>query len=294
MQAREVERMPDTQGVATKRRRLRTELRRLREASGLNQAEVVRELDWSTSKLIRIENGSVGVSVTDVRALLGVYRAPDDAVDGLVQLARATKERQWWSAYRHILSPTYREFIGYEADASALLQFHPTIVPGLLQTEDYIRAILPAVALNPLSDELFEGLVEIRLRRQKEILHGGHPPDYTVIVDEAVLHRLVGGAKVMRAQLDHLTAMQGQQVSLGVLPFAAGGHPGMQGAFHVMEFTSAEDESVVFLETAVGNPVEREQDQVAQYREQFLGMLERSVRGNAAATLIRKIAKELS
>ena len=83
--------MPDTQGVATKRRRLRTELRRLREASGLNQAEVVRELDWSTSKLIRIENGSVGVSVTDVRALLGVYRAPDDAVDGLVQLARATK-----------------------------------------------------------------------------------------------------------------------------------------------------------------------------------------------------------
>ena len=98
----------------------------------------------------------------------------------------------------------------------------------------------------------------------------------------------------MRAQLDHFAALQGQHVSLGVLPFAAGGHAGMQGAFHVMEFTSAEDESVVFLETAVGNPVEREQDQVAQYREQFLGMLERSVRGNAAATLIRKIAKELS
>jgi transcriptional regulator with XRE-family HTH domain len=286
--------MPDTQGVATKRRRLRTELRRLREASGLNQAQVVRELDWSTSKLIRIENGSVGVSVTDVRALLGVYRAPEEAVDGLVKLARATRERQWWSAYRHILSPTYREFIGYEADASALLQFHPTIVPGLLQTEDYIRAVLPAVALNPLADELFEGLVEVRLRRQKEILQSENPPEYTVIVDEAALRRLVGGTKVMRAQLEHLAATQGNQVSFAVLPFAAGGHVGMQGAFHVMEFASAEDESVLFLETALGNPVQREQEQVAQYREQFLGMLARSVRGNAAATLIRKIAKELS
>jgi transcriptional regulator with XRE-family HTH domain len=286
--------MPDTQGVATKRRRLRTELRRLRESSGLNQAEVVRELDWSTSKLIRIENGSVGVSVTDVRALLGVYHAQDDAVDALVQLARETRERQWWSAYRHILSPTYREFIGYEAEASTLMQFHPTIVPGLLQTEDYIRAILPSVALSPLSEELFEGLVEIRLRRQKEILHGGHPPDYTVVVDEAVLRRLVGGAGVMRAQLDHLVAMQGAHVSLAVLPFSAGGHVGMQGAFHVIEFSSADEESVLFLETAVGNPVEREQAHVAQYRERFLDTLDRSVGGDAAVTLIRGIAKELS
>jgi transcriptional regulator with XRE-family HTH domain len=286
--------MPDTPGVATKRRRLRTELRRLREASGLHQTEVVRELDWSTSKLIRIENGSVGISVTDVRALLGVYRAPEESVDGLVKLARTTRDRQWWSAYRHILSPTYREFIGYEADASALLQFHPTIVPGLLQTEDYIRAILPAVALNPLSDELFEGLVEVRLRRQKEILHSDHLPEYTVVVDEAALRRLVGGAKVMRAQLEHLASVQGDQVSFAVLPFAAGGHLGMQGAYHIMEFASAEDESVLFLETAVGNPVQREQEQVAQYREQFLGMLARSVRGSAAATFIRKIAKELS
>jgi transcriptional regulator with XRE-family HTH domain len=286
--------MPETQGVATTRRRLRTELRRLREASGLNQSEVVRELEWSTSKLIRIENGSVGVSVTDVRALLGLYKAPEEAVDGLVRLARATRERQWWSAYRHVLTPTYREFIGYESDASALRQFHPTIVPGLLQTEEYVRAILPAVALKPISDELFEDLVAIRLRRQKEILHSGHPPEYTAIVDEAVLRRIVGGPKVMRGQLDHLAAIQGNAVTLAVLPFTSGGHVGMQGAFHVMEFASAEDESVLFLETAAGNPVEREQDQVAQYREQFHGMFARSIQGNAAATLIRKIAKEHS
>src|SRR4029453_12709918 len=108
--------------------------------------------------------------------VLGCLRGADEAVDPLVQLARETRERQWWSAYRHILSPTYREFIGYEADASALLQFHPPIVPGLLQTEDYIRAVLPAVALNPIADELFEGLVAVRLRRQKEILQGDNPP----------------------------------------------------------------------------------------------------------------------
>jgi transcriptional regulator with XRE-family HTH domain len=286
--------MPETQGVATTRRRLRTELRRLREARGLNQSEVVKELDWSTSKLIRIENGSVGVSVTDVRALLGFYQAPEDLVDGLVRLARVTRERQWWSAYRHALTPTYREFIGYEADASTLWQFHPTIVPGLLQTEDYVRAILPAVALKPLADELLEDLVAIRLRRQKEILHSGHAPEYTAIVDEAVLRRVVGGPKLMRAQLEHLIALQGDVVTIAVLPFTAGGHVGMQGAFHVMDFASAEDESVVFLETAVGNPVEREQDQVAQYREQFHNMLARSIQGNAAVSFIRKLAKEHS
>src|SRR4030095_5593764 len=130
-------------------------------------------------------------------------------------------------------------------------------------TEDYIRAVLPAVALNPIADELFEGLVAVRLRRQKEILQGDNPPEYTVIVGAAALRRLVGGAKVMRAQLEHLAAIQGDHVSFAVLPFAAGGHVGMQGALHVMEFASAEDESVLFLETALGNPVQREQEQVA-------------------------------
>src|SRR5262245_17181622 len=133
--------MPDSQGVATTRRRLRTELRRLREAAGLHQSEVVKQLDWSISKLIRIENGSVGISVTDVRALAGIYRAEPDIIEEFVKLARVTRERQWWSSFRNILTLNYREYIGFEAEASGIYQIHPTIIPGLLQTEDYIRAV---------------------------------------------------------------------------------------------------------------------------------------------------------
>lgn len=285
--------MPETQGVATTRRRLRTELRRLREVAGRHQSEVVKELDWSISKLIRIENGSVGISVTDVRALAGVYQADPVRIEELVKLARVTRERQWWSSYRHILSPSYREFIGYEADATALLQAHPTAIPGLLQTEEYMHAIIASTGLGAVSTERAEAAFEVRRRRQDEILFSGHAPQFTVILDEGALRRHVGGAKVMRGQLEHLAHLAGDLVTVGIMPFEAGGHLAMQGAFQIMEFASEEDASILFLETATGNPVQREQEHVAQYREAFDAMLERSTRGAAAGRFIRRVAADL-
>ncbi|HEY7223300.1 MAG TPA: helix-turn-helix transcriptional regulator [Micromonosporaceae bacterium] len=286
--------MPENSGVATTRRRLRTELRRLREAAKMHQSDVVKELDWSISKLIRIENGSVGISVTDLRALAGVYRADPEAVEELVKLARVTRERHWWSAYRHVLSANYREFIGYESDATALTQMHPSIVPGLLQTEAYIRAIISGTALAPIATERVDTLVQVRLRRQQEILHSPQPPEFTVLIDEAGLRRLVGGPKVMRGQLEHLARLAEGSVRLAILPFSAGGHPGMQGAFHIMDFASPEEESVLFLETALGNPVQREQEEIAQYREAFDSMLARSLRGDEAIDFIAKSAADLA
>ena len=153
--------MSDGQGPATTRRRLRVELRRLRETKELPQADVAKRLDWSLSKLIRIENGTVSISVTDVRALLGVYRAPEETVEDLVSLARSARERRWWSRYRDVLNPPYQEFIGFEADAVRLRQFHPTIVPGLLQIEPYIRALIKALALSPMSDTTVDALVQV-------------------------------------------------------------------------------------------------------------------------------------
>jgi transcriptional regulator with XRE-family HTH domain len=286
--------MPDVAGVATTRRRLRTELRRLREAAGMHQSDVVQELDWSISKLIRIENGTVGISVTDVRALAGLYGADARLVEELVTLARVTRERQWWSAYRHILAPTYREFIGYEAEATRLMQMHPCIVPGLLQTEAYVRSIIPSALLAPLAPDQVEALVEVRLQRQK-ILHSGSPPDFSVIIDEAALRREVGGAAVMREQLERLaTLATGDTVRIAVLPFRTGGHPGMQGAFHIMDFASPDEDSVLFLETASGQPVQREQEQIALYREAFATMLHSCLQDSAAAKFVRTIADSLS
>jgi transcriptional regulator with XRE-family HTH domain len=286
--------MPDGQGVATTRRRLRTELRRLREAAKLHQTDVVKQLDWSISKLIRIENGSVGVSVTDVRALAALYGAGPEQVEELVRLARITRERQWWSSYRHVLSPSLREYIAYEADAAAIYAAHPTLVPGLLQTEEYMRAVLAPRHLEPsVSPERIEAEVEVRRRRQQEVLYSGHPPQYHVILDESALRRHIGGARVMRAQIEHLMTLPDDLVSIAVWPMSAGGHIALQGAFTIMEFANEDEPGVLFLESALGNPIERDQDQVHRYRKAFDAMLEECLRGDEARSLMSRVADEL-
>jgi transcriptional regulator with XRE-family HTH domain len=285
--------MPDGQGVATTRRRLRTELRRLREAAGLHQTEVVKQLDWSISKLIRIENGSVGVSVTDVRALAALYGAEPELVEELVRLARITRERQWWSSYRHVLSPSLREYIAYEADASAIYVAHPTLIPGLLQTEAYIRAVLESTRVEPAASERIEAEFDVRRRRQQEILYSGHPPKYHVILDESALRRHIGGAEVMRRQIEHLMALTEDLVTIAVWPMSAGGHVAMLGAFTIMEFANEDEPGVLFLESALGHPIERDQDQVDKYRKAFDVMLQRCLVGAEARSLMARIADEL-
>jgi transcriptional regulator with XRE-family HTH domain len=281
---------------ATTRRRLRAELRRMREAGGFAQAEVVRKLDWSQSKLIRIENGSVGISVTDARALLSLYGAADSLGDELVGLARSSRVRTWWSAYREVLSPQHQEFIGFEADAARLRQFHPSIVPDLLQTEDYIRALLPATVLTPLPQSTYDSLLEVRLRRQEEVLGGTNPPRFTVVLDEAALRRPVGGVRAMREQLEYLARMQDQPtVSVAVLPFAAGPHIGMAGAFHIMEFDDDVDDDILYLESVHADMALRDKPEiVARYGEQFEHMLKLSLTGGAAADYLRRIGRELA
>lgn len=285
--------MPETQGVATTRRRLRIELRRLREAAGLHQSDVVKQLDWSISKLIRIENGSVGVSVTDVRALAGIYRADPDLTEELVKLARVTRERQWWSSYRHVLTQSYREYIGYEADAAAIYTAHPTAIPGLLQTDDYIRAINASTGLEPSSPERAEAEFEVRRRRQQTVLFSADPPRYHVILDEGALRRHIGGAAVMRAQLEHLAELSQERVTLGVLPFRIGGHVAMQGAFTVMEFAGDAEAGVLFFESASGLPMQREQDEVDRYRKAFDRLAERALLDAKARAFIRQVADDL-
>jgi transcriptional regulator with XRE-family HTH domain len=288
--------MPEGQGPATTRRRLRFELRRLREEKSLRQDEVVDKLDWSLSKLIRIENGSVGVSVTDVRALLGIYGAPTSVADELVALARSARQRRWWSSYRDILNQQYQEFIGFEADAARLRQFHPSIVPGLLQTETYIRAMIPALALSPLPEAVYESLVQVRLRRQQEILDSDDPPEFVVVIDEAALRRPVGGLDAMRDQLRHIAEVQSQDtVTLGILPFSAGPHVGMQGAFHIMEFAADEDDDVLYLENALGDVSMRDRPElVSLYSKHLDRLLERSIKGEAAVEYLAKISDELT
>ncbi len=218
-------------------------------------------------------------------------------MDGhLIELARTSRVRTWWSGYRDVLTTQHQEFLGFEADASRLRQFHPTMVPGLLQTEEYMRALLPALALGRNPESTYDSLVAVRLRRQTELLGGDRSPELTVVIDEAVLRRAVGGPRTMRAQLEHLAAMQGQrQVSLAVLPFSAGPHIGMAGAFHLMDFADdGRDASVLYLEGATGKVSAREDAEVvAWYGDRFAEALGRCHTGAAAADFVRAVAAEI-
>jgi len=274
------------------RRRLRAELRRLRDEQHLAQEHVANEMEWSISKLIRIENGSVGISINDLKALLDLYGVADSDRADLVELARASRQRMWWSQYQKFLAPTYLEFIGFEADAARIRAFQPMTVPGLLQTEAYARAINAATTFSDEPREGDEERIQVRLARQRDIFADGPSPvDYLAIIDESVLHRPVGGVDTMQAQLDHLLEVSERpSVEICVLPVAVGAHPGLTGGFSILEYADEADDDVVYLDGGPNQAILREQtDRVESYRRVFDRLLALSVRGEEAVELVRKV-----
>jgi transcriptional regulator with XRE-family HTH domain len=257
--------MVNNQAPAFYRRRVRDALRKAREKAGHTQRQAAERLDWSLSKLVRIEAGTVGVSTTDLRALLQLYGVNDQAdVEALVEMSRATRRRPWFSKYQDILNPAFAQYLGYESSAAIIRGFEPLAIPGLLQTDDYGRAVLVASGASQIDER-----VELRVARQ-ELLDSDDCPRIYYVLDEAALHRRVGGAAVMRGQLRHLRKLMAHpQISVQVIPFATGAHSSMSGSFTILEFADW-DEDVLYQETARGSVTSREdQDRVADYRVSF-------------------------
>ena len=257
--------MGDGPRQAVKRRRLRAELRNARQGAGLTQDQVAEAMDWSLSKIIRIEAGSVGVSTNDMRALLKLYNISDpDRTEELLAIARVARERS--TAFKDA-PPKLMQFIEYEAAASVIRGFQPLLVPGLLQTEEYARAVIQRLMPEEPKARV-EALVNIRMKRQQML---GRPDlkQLLFVLDEAALRRQVGGAAVMRRQVGHLAEMaQRPNMTLEVVPFNAGAHPGMQGPFVIFEFPDADD--VLFLETSGGDLIIRdEREDIAIHEEQL-------------------------
>lgn len=250
--------MPDASGLGpvVQRAILTGELQRLRAGTGQTQDQVAAALDWSTSKLIRIEGGVVGVSATDLQAMLRHYGLPaDDERAGLLTaLARDARQRGWWSLYQRDISPGHLRYIGYEAGATSIHGFRLTAIPGLLQTEEYANALVGELVESPADQEV---IVEVRMRRQEELFGRDDPPRLEMIVDEAVLRRHVGGRTdpgIMPRQLRHLLdVLDRTHVSLDVVPFAAGAHFGMMGGFKILRFDDARLEDLLFQERAGGS-----------------------------------------
>ena len=245
------------------RRRLRNELRRAREAADKSQREVATAMDWSISKVIRIETSAVNISTNDLRALLNFYDVDPDRIETLVGVAKAAREAPKWSLYRDVASPEYISFLGYESSAAIIRNFEPLLVPGLLQTEEYAREVLNVIEEpikrgdNTLETKI-DALVDLRMQRQ-ELLSRDQPPELHFIMDEAVIRRMVGGPDLMRGQLRRLRELaDAPNVTMRIVPFTYGIYERLRVPYVLFEFAEAEDEDVLYVENPLGELIIRE------------------------------------
>lgn len=253
-----------------RRRRLAGELARLREERGMTIREAAGALEWDPSKLSRVEGLQRGIIVRDVRRLLDLYQVTGEAQrEALFELARQAKQRGWWQAYADVMPSEYATLIGMEAEAAEIRTYQPELIHGLLQTEDYARAVIRAGRPGDSAVEVSRR-VEIRMTRQ-QILDREDPPRVRVVLNEGAVRRLVGGREVMRAQLGKLVADRDRgNVMVQVLPFSAGEHPAMaSGPFDLLEFPETADRGVVTIENMTGSLSLESDDDLRQYVSVF-------------------------
>jgi transcriptional regulator with XRE-family HTH domain len=227
---------------------LGTHLRRLREASGITREDAGYAIRASHAKISRLELGQVGFKKRDVADLLtlyGVGKGPER--DAFLDLALRANQPGWWHRYGDVLSSWFERYLGLEQATSVIRSYEPQFVHGLLQTEDVARAVIRLG--HPVgSDEEIERRVQLRLRRQ-QILTGPQAPAVWAVLDEAALHRPIGGRAVMRAQIAHLCEVSElPNVTLQVVPYSSGGHAAAGGAFTILRFAEPDLPDIIYLE----------------------------------------------
>jgi transcriptional regulator with XRE-family HTH domain len=276
-------------GPTAGRRKLRASLRSARESAALTQEQVAEEMDWSLSKLIRIETGRVSISTNDVKALLTLYGITDPGEQAQhVELARLARSKPWWQEFRDSVPPEYAQFIGLEAEAESMRVFQPTVVPGLLQTEDYARLIL-----GQLAGGKADARAEVRLRRQQEVLHSVSPPSITVILDEAVLRRAPRDQAVLRDQVQHLVEIGAlPHLTIQILPLSVGAYsPG--GHFTILSFPDPDDNDVVYLETVLANEFIDGKAETERYVQEFDRLRRDALAPAESLSFIKEVAGKL-
>lgn len=273
-----------------RRRRLGQELRKLRELKGMTAEEVAERLLVSQSKISRLENGRRSISQRDVRDLCGVYEVEDHRiVDSLMQMAKDSRQQGWWHAFGDI---PYSVYIGLETDAASLRVYEPQIVPGLLQTRQYAEALITGAMPESGTTDI-EKRVSVRLRRQERINDAEHPLRLWAVVDEAALRRLVGDKQLMREQLEHLVELSHlPHVTVQVLPFEMGAHPGINGQYAILEFPDASDSSVVYIEGVTSDLYLEKANDVQKYSVMYEHLRAQSLNVDQTRQFIADIAKD--
>ncbi|MFI8456013.1 helix-turn-helix domain-containing protein [Kitasatospora sp. NPDC085464] len=277
-----------------RRRMLGAKLRKIREDLRLTVDEVSARLGWHQSKVSRLENGRYGVRANEVGMLLDVYQVTDpETREALATLAREGKRRVWWQPYSDVITQHYASFISFEAEAVSIRNFESSLVPGLLQTADYARALIRQLESDATPDEI-NALVDVRLARQNATLRRENPLKLWAIVDEAALRRLIGSQAIMAKQLQQLIAASREpHVTLQVVPFSAGAHAGVHGSFATLEFPVRGDLDVVYTEALTSSLYLERDNDVAAYDQAFDRLRAAALDVAPSRRLIAQITKEL-
>jgi len=279
--------VPEVRSPTVRRRELGALLRKLRLEKGLTVEQAAERLLFSMSKLSRMETGHGVAGPRDIRDLCELYDVTDEAErDHLQKLAAEGKRQAWWQSY----DLDYATYVGLEAEAVAISAFQSSVVHGLLQTADYARAGHEG-AMPRLGPDQIEMQIEAKLTRQR-ILTRDNPPRFTVVLDEAALHRVVGGRPVMAAQLAKILDMSAlPNVTVQVLPFHVGAHPAVESNFTILELPSPTP-GVVFVEGLIGSTYLDRDDDLNRYKAIYRELEAIALSPQGSFELIRQFLRD--
>lgn len=272
-------------------RRLAAELRRLREAAEMTREDVAARTSINEATLYRIETAKTRPQARTLAALCDVYVVSETRRVELVALSKEATQRGWMRSFPSELPEQYTTYIGFEAEAQSVWNYESLFVPGLLQTEDYAQAVIRGVLPMASRDEV-ESRVQARMARQ-QLLVGKPPLRLWAILDEAAVRRRVGGPQVMLGQLRHLTqAAELPHVTIQIIPFQAGAHPGMPGSFAILQF-SRPDPDVVYVDSMAGDLFLEKEADLQRYTLTFEHLRAVALSPDGSCSLVAAIAEEV-
>ncbi|MBB6349725.1 helix-turn-helix domain-containing protein [Nonomuraea muscovyensis] len=271
---------------------LGSQLRRLREAKGVTREEAGHLIRGSESKISRMELGRVGFKERDVSDLLTLYGVVDEqAREAVIALVGKANEPGWWHRFNDVLPTWFQAYVGLEEAAARIRTYEVQFVPGLLQTKEYARAVVTAGSAGISSDEIARR-VDLRLERQR-VLDRPDGPFFWAVIDEAALRRPIGGAEVMRAQLEHLADLMRQpNITIQIMPFSFGGHSAEGGAFSILRFPDRELPDVVYVEQLASALYLDKREDVDKYTVVMERLCAVSTTPDETVELLRAIADE--
>lgn len=278
--------MAERQSPTVRKRRLVARMVAARSAAGLSQEDAAEIIHVNPSSMSRMETGLIAFKPLAVEKLTEKYGMPVAEADHLVQLAKDAKQRGWWQVYKDVLSSEYADFIGFETEAAITKNYELDVIPGLLQTREYAEALITA-QLPEASTKDIERRVALRIARQDR-LRLDPPIRIWALLGEAALRYQVGGSKVINAQLEHLLSVSNEpHITIQVLPFSAGAHPGMAGPFVILGFE--QDPDIVYQEGLTSALYLEESEQVARYTLMFEHLLAAALSPTESRTKIAEI-----